>query len=54
MQVSTEALFKPPHLAAVSFVVVPGKVQHAVKDENLYLGQQVMADFGSLRARRLE
>jgi hypothetical protein len=35
-------------------MVVSGEVQHAVEDENLYLGEQVVADFGGLGASGLE
>jgi hypothetical protein len=49
-----EPLLEFEHFAAIGFVIVTGEVQHAVEDENLYLGEQVVADGGGLGASGLE
>ncbi len=54
MEFGAELLLEFAHLAAIGFVIVTGEVQHAVKDQNLYLREQVVADAGGLGASRLK
>ncbi len=54
MEFGTELLLELAHLAAIGFMVMARKMQHSVKDENFYLREQVVADFGSLAPSRLE
>ncbi len=54
MEFGAELLLELAHLAAIGFVIVTGEVQHAVKDQHLYLGEQVVADSGGLGPRRLQ
>jgi hypothetical protein len=42
------------HLAAVGFVVMPGQVQHAMKDKDFDLRKQIVAEGGGLGASRLQ
>lgn len=54
MEIGAKLLLEFAHLAAVGFVIVTGEVQHAVKDEDLYLREQVVANAGGLGTSRLE
>jgi hypothetical protein len=54
VEFGAELLLESAHLTAIGFVIVPGEVQHAVKDENFQLGEQIVADFGGLGAGGLE
>jgi hypothetical protein len=54
MEFGAELLLEFAHLAMVGFVIVTGQVQHAVKDQNLHFGEQVVANPGGLGASRLE
>jgi hypothetical protein len=52
MEFGAQPLLEAEHLAAIALVVVTGKVQYAVEDEHLDLGQQVVAEGGGLGPRR--
>jgi hypothetical protein len=48
MEFGAQLLLQAEHLAAIALVVVAGQVQHAVEDQHLDLGEQVVAEAGGL------
>jgi hypothetical protein len=53
-KLGAQALLDPSHLPPIALMVVAGKVQHAMQDQNLEFSKQAMAKAGSLGPRGRE